>query len=157
MLSAAPVPIVFSDGSEYLFAPLNDRDTDTIDQWLQSHFIEVARKSLTATATPQEREETLLLAMREAQKINFLTMDGVESLATLNGMTFICWLSLRKNHPDVTQEQLREKLTNPANMECVNQAFARVNKKPGGNNALKKARAVLKKTRRRRNKKSTER
>jgi len=130
-MSAAATPITFADGVTYLFAPLTDRQIDQIDEWLQAHVIDVARASLSPEDTPEERDETLTIAMREARKLSLMTTDGIRLLATIPGMTFLCWLSLRREHPEVSQDELRTRLMDPANLERVNGAFLKVNQRPG--------------------------
>jgi hypothetical protein len=146
-MTAASVPITFADGTTYQFSPLTDKSIDEIDEWLQAKVIETARHSLKPDTPKEEREETLRIAVQESQKVSFLNDDGLLLLATVPGMTFLCWLALRREHPEVTQEQLRDKLSDASNILIVNEKFAHVNKREP---LLKKVRRAKPKMRMRR-------
>jgi hypothetical protein len=126
-VTAVPIPIVFNDGSTYQFSPLTDKDLDELDEWMQSRLIEAARRSLSKSASQEERDETLRVAMREATKLTFLSPDGARMIATLPGMTHLCYLSLRKCHPDVDEPSLHKLLSDPENLSILNEKFDRAN------------------------------
>jgi len=126
-ISAAAVPLKFSDGTEYSLSPLTDKEIDEIDLWLQGHIIEIARRSLSPTASLAEREETLSLAMREASSYSMLNMKGIKALSNIQGMAHICYVSLLRRHPNIKKDYLRELLQNPDDLETLNIAFEKVN------------------------------
>jgi hypothetical protein len=131
-ITAAPTLIKFVDGTTYKFSPLTDRDLDELDEWLQFKIIDIARRSLPPTATKAEREETLSIAQREACSITFLSPRGVEMMSTLAGMVHLCFISVVKAHPEVTEETFGTLLRNPDNLRVVNEAFTRVNQPAEG-------------------------
>ncbi len=126
-LTAAAAPLKFDDGTSYQFSPLTDKDMDELDEWLQARLIENARNSLDDKMTQAERDETMSLAMRESLTVSFVTGQGARMLSTLPGMVRLCWQSIKKCHPNVTEAQLREKLLKPGNLDSVNDAFEKVN------------------------------
>jgi hypothetical protein len=145
-ITGASVPIKFTDGTIYQFSPLSDKDLDELDEWLQFKIIDVARRSLSAGATQEERDETLRIAQREACTVTFLSPRGVEIMATLAGMTHLCYVSLRKLQPDLTEEFLAPIVRDPRNLRIINETFSHTNhvpqkvKKPGAKVSSKKAR-----------------
>lgn len=153
-MTAASVPIVLEDGTTYQFSPLSDRDLAELDAWLQSKVIQIARQSLTPDLSQKERDETLSLAMREASNVSFLTKAGQTQLATISGMVHLLWMSIRKNHPDVSEDTLQSKLMeNIDNIRIITDKFREVNKvyarrngaSNSGNSQKKKRRRILKK------------
>lgn len=129
-VTAAPAILKFKDGTTYEFSPLTDRDMEELDEWLAARVVENARNSLTPGMTPQEREETLSIAMRVSLEITFLSKTGAKMLSSLDGMVRLCYQSVRKRHPNVTPSQLREQLMKPENLEEINRLFEKVNAVP---------------------------
>ena len=102
-------------GIEYTFTQLTIRDRQRVEQRIldkRGDPIEIAR-SLAVDATPEERERLFDRAYMDAVKARQVTgeeMSDFENTAT--GAVFAYWLSLRKHHPDVTEDEaahLREK------------------------------------------------
>jgi hypothetical protein len=112
-LTAAATPVKFiqdngEETQEYWISPLTDKDFDEIDEWLQARLLSIARKSLPPEATREEREELLSIATREAAKITWTMPAGRQSMSTIPGIAHIAWVSLRKRHPGITEDYLRE-------------------------------------------------
>jgi hypothetical protein len=129
-VTAAPTPIRFNNGKDYLFTPLSDKDFDTLDEWLQAKYVENGMKGI-PEEWPEEKQNAVINAIvKESLKITFLTQGGLELLSTLQGMTFVSWLSLRKEQPTLTLDQVRELLILDKNLKLVNQAFRKVNAVP---------------------------
>lgn len=110
-VTAAPHPVTLG-GKEYRMSPLTDGDFEELNNWLRSGVIQMARKSLTPGMTTEEREETLAVAMREARKVSYLSDTGRAAMTTVEGTAYLMWLGLRRNHADLTPEQVREALFN---------------------------------------------
>jgi len=129
-VTAAPTVIRFHDGKEYLFRPLTDKDFDTLDEWLQSKYVENGMKAIPDT-WPEERQNGVINSIVKASlTITFLTPGGLELLSTLQGMVFVSWLSLRKEQPNLTLDLVRELLVQKRNLQLVNEAFRKVNAVP---------------------------
>ena len=131
-ITAASVPIKFNDGVEYLYSPLTDKDIDEMDEWLQARSIENARNSLAPGLSAEERQETLSIAIRDSLGITMLSGIGAKMVATVAGMTRLVWQGVKKNHPDVTIEQLRSHLLHPENIREANRVFESTNAVPEG-------------------------
>jgi hypothetical protein len=144
-MTAASIPITFKDGTTYQFSPLTDKSIDEIDEWIQAKVIETARNSLKPDTPQAEREETLRIAMQESQKVSFLNDDGLTLLATIPGMTYLCWISLRKEHPEVKLSDLRDILSDPENLTILNEKFHKVNyREPIAKKVLRAKRTIRK-------------
>ena len=106
--------------------------------------INTARQSFTPQTLQSERDELLAIAMRQAVKTTFTTPDGLAMLSTIPGMAFICWLSLRKEHPDFTVGKVQTVLTDADNLDRANTVFKRVNGLTGESESKKVKRRILK-------------
>jgi len=129
-VTAAPTSIKFTDGNTYLFRPLTDKDFDTLDEWLQSRYVENGMKAIPAEWPEEKQNAVINSIVRASLMITFLTPGGLELLGTLQGMTFVSWLSLRKEHPHLTLDLVRELLIQKQNLQLVNEAFRKVNAVP---------------------------
>lgn len=129
-LTAASLPIVIG-GKTYQASPLSDKDLAELDNWVRADFIRTARQSLTPGMTSAERDETLSIAMREAQGLCAFRGTGAKQLATLPGMIRLVWQSIKRNHPTTTEEELSALLLTPDKAaEAIaeaNSVFAQLN------------------------------
>lgn len=148
-LTGAPATVIFSNGEEIQFHPLSDRDIGELDEYLQARQIEIARKSLGPECTPEERKETLKLAMEEARSLTVLSPMGARALATIDGMVHLTFISARRSHPNLSKDHLKELLLNPENLERVNEAFSKVNDRHPKASSLGNARRVKRRPRHR--------
>ena len=142
-ITGAAAPLILADGTQLRFSPLTDRDTEEIDEWLGARIINTARNSFTPSTSQAERDELLAVAMRQAVKTTFATQAGVELLATIPGMAFVCWLSLRKEQPHLTVPKVMELLVNAENLDRAKDVFRHVNglgKMPSPDGTAKKKR-----------------
>jgi hypothetical protein len=143
-VTAAPAVLKFKtpEGKilELQFSPLSDMDSDEIDEWLQARLIENTRRSV-EHLSQAVREEMIQLAMKTSLEVTFLSLRGVKMLATLPGMVRVCWQSIRKRHPEVTEAELRSYLLHPENMDALNTVFEKVNDVPKRKPSKNRARA----------------
>lgn len=140
-ITAAPIPIKFIDGTTFQFSPLTDRDLDEMDEWLRACIMENALESIPASANQAQRDELLAVAGRRADLIAFLSPDGAAMVATLKGMTHLLWMSIRKMHPDVTEESLLTIIRDPRNLQILNAKFRHANEPPPKVNSGNRKRA----------------
>jgi len=129
-ITGAPRPITFSDGTTYRVSPLSDRDIAELDHWVQARYVAIARDSLPPNASQQLREETMTIAMNTALGLTWMSGVGARTMGTIDGMTQLIWQSIHKLHPDVTIEELRNKMFDPANVDEVARTFKEVNPVP---------------------------
>lgn len=132
--TAASDPLVLGD-REFQMSPLTDKDIAELDSWIQSRCIEIARNSLPPDASQELRNETIQSAIEVAMSMTWLSGRGAKILATVQGMTRLVWVSIRKNHPDVTPAQLQAYMLDPENIQKANLAFSRLNSAGKSNGA----------------------
>lgn len=132
-LASARRPIRFGN-TEYLASPLTDRDIAELDEWIQEHYIDLARRSLRSSTSEADRELTMRVAMREALTLTWLSGQGARIIGTIDGLTRLLWQMVQHNHPNVTPAQLRAHLTDPRtlqeNISRINDTFEKLNVGP---------------------------
>lgn len=128
-ITAAAVPAAFivdGEEKEFWLSPLTDKEIDEVDMWLQTRYIDIARRSL-ENCSAAERTETLAIAMQEANSISMLNAQGIAILATITGMTEVAFVSLRKRQPNILKEDVRKWLGINENLMRLNSAFSKAN------------------------------
>lgn len=111
---------------ELQMSPLTDRDTDELDNWVQYKIVELARQSV-ANASPAEREQTIQVALQQAQTMSWTNGSGTAALATASGKARLLWQSVRKQHPAVTEEQLRPYFRYQPNIDRLLECWKQLN------------------------------
>lgn len=115
-VTAAPMPLMLA-GTEYLMCPLSDKDIAELDNWLRSGMIKAASDSLTDDMSQAARDEVLRVAITEARSTSFLTGTGARVMATPDGIARVLWQGLKRRHPELTHEKVREMLGDPRTIE----------------------------------------
>lgn len=108
-------------------SPLSDKDLAEMDSWVQAKTIRIARESLPSNASPAEREETLTIALRLAQTLTAWSGTGAKMIASVEGMTRLVWQSCKRNHPELTEDCLREYMFDPDNIRETQRVFKKLN------------------------------
>jgi hypothetical protein len=126
-VTAAATVVNLTDGNEYEFLPLTDRDIDELEEWLQSRLITIARNSLDENCDQQQRDEIIKMAIREGAKVTWRSQQGLEMLANPKGIAQIAYYSMRKRHPELKIATLRELMQHSENVAEINRAMRRVN------------------------------
>lgn len=130
-VTGAPRPLVFADGTTYRFSPMSDKDIDELDMWVRAQFVRVARESLRGSDVSQiERDEIIRMAMREAMGLTFLWGPGAALMQTTAGLVRQAWQSIKKCHPEVTEDELRKQLLDPENINALKAITGEVNLPP---------------------------
>ena len=128
-VSGASTPFVLN-GVEYWLSPLTDKDMVELDEFLQFHVINLARKTLAPNATEAEKERAETIALKMAVGLSWMSGEGAKIIGTKEGMTRLVWFSLRKRNPELKLETVREHIFNPAAISSFNTSFRRVNNMP---------------------------
>ena len=109
-LTGATTPLILleDDGTKVEFAcsRFSDRDWDELDEWLAIHLIHMARRAISPDSSPQERDKEIAIAQKTALGIYILTQDGSEVLNTPVGISRIVLQLCKKNHKDITHQEL---------------------------------------------------
>lgn len=120
--SGAPVTVKLA-GSEYRISPLRYQDLGELTRWLQQRVISAARDSIKPDDPQTLKAITMEAAMKTAATLTLESPQGVAMLATVEGGTRLLWHSLKREHPDLTHEQVMELVADPSNYERALDAF----------------------------------
>lgn len=115
------------DGTTYRVSPLRDKDFGAFERWVQQRFLDVTKQNLEGLTEDQATRQ-LDRAFERAGSITFVSPEASALMASVEGAVFLFWLSVRQEHPDVTESQLTALLTNPANLDAVMDVVHDVNK-----------------------------
>jgi len=126
-INAASSPLRFADGTEYQMSPLTDRDISELDEWVRVRFINLAMRSLPAETSEAERAAARMQATHEALTLTWMSGRGAQHMASVDGMTRLVWQSVKRNHPGVTEDELRRHLFSQENIAAVQLQFRRLN------------------------------
>lgn len=159
-ITGAAAPITFHDGTTYQMSPLSDRDIQEMDLWAQARYIQVSRAGIPDSVSKEDRDAEMRSIRREAMGITWLSGLGASLVATVDGMCRLLWQSIKANHPDVLENDLRAKFFDPdvaaQNVDEIREMFERLNRVPGGDQKNPPSRRHKdRKKRRRRKGKST--
>lgn len=125
-LAAASYPLRLGKQT-FAATRLDDTDIAELDNWVRNQYIQTVRNSLAATASVAERKESLDIAYQTAATLSAFTGLGAKILATVDGMTRLCWQSIHRHHPNETELTLRKHLLEPTNVEEMNRVFKTLN------------------------------
>ena len=108
--TASKAPFIFVvGGREYQLAPTEIADLGEFEKWLEVRPFEAARKQMKALGdmlTPEATSIILEGAQKAADNSAIDTLSYAQRMASLEGTIYMMWLSLRKNHPDITREEV---------------------------------------------------
>lgn len=107
--SAAPIECVIA-GKTLMMSPLTQDDKAEFTRWLQSEVLRSVRESFTPDMTDREKSEWRMAAIREAQGVSMASKVGMEKVATPEGLARLLALGFRRNHKDMTWQQIAELL-----------------------------------------------
>lgn len=134
-VNGAAVPLtVVNDGKEvtFLMSPLSDKDLSELTEWVQERYLQTARKS--AKNEPrEERDRIEQLALATACTLAWTSGIGARMIASPDGMARLIWHGVRKNHPEITVEELRSYMFSAENIRESNRIFRKANDLPESN------------------------
>ena len=147
-MTAAPALLTFASGTSYRMAPLSDQDISTLDHWVQQRFLATARASMPETeptmspaearAVEESRERIERVSLQVAVTLTFMSGTGARILASVSGMVQLVWQCIRREHPDVTIDDLRKELLDPKNIDEARRMFGTLNTSGGEEPSRKK-------------------
>lgn len=126
MASAVRQPILIGNRT-YECSALDDNARESLDNWVRERYYEIAASMFEKITKADIREQAMAVAMKEALTLTWMSGEGARLIASVDGMARIFWESIRKNHPDVTYESLREQMMNPDNIRKMNRVFKQLN------------------------------
>jgi len=152
VITAAPTTFKLG-GKLFQMSPMTDEDHGIMDRWIQSRHVSMARETLPADAPDKQRELTERVALSQASTMTFMSGAGVLLMKTAEGAAMLFWCGIRRNHPDMTPEDVRALLMQPGNLNKIQAEWNRINnemsppskkkkkaKKKGKRKAIKKSR-----------------
>lgn len=107
----------------YRISPLSDRDYGEFENWVQDQFLDVAKRNLEGLAQA-DRDALLKAAYETASRLTVTSPESLKLMSTVNGAAYLLYLSLRRDHPDVTFEKAKEISTDP---KVLRQFMDRIN------------------------------
>lgn len=125
-VTKATYPITLGD-QEFNLTPLSIKDIETIDNWLRKKVIRSAAEASSEVDDPALSARIMDSAMSKAASISMLTPSGMSSLMTPLGIAKIFHVSLIKEHPDLTLEDIASLVSKPGAMDSAFQEFQAAN------------------------------
>lgn len=111
-MSGAPLTIVYQRKT-YKFSPLRDLDYGEFEMWAQDRFIQVTKRNI--KDLPEADQKILLMnSFEKAALITFSSKEARVLMKSVEGAAFLCYLSLRREHPDMTLDEVRTLCTHPS-------------------------------------------
>jgi hypothetical protein len=104
---AAPRPVTL-DGKEYRFAPITLIDIEELDNWVRKEYMTRVFNAIPEGVTKADRDHAMEIAQAKAVNLTWLSGQGAVFIASHRGMLKVAQLGLSKNHPELTEERLRE-------------------------------------------------
>ena len=122
----SPLPLTLWNGDkqkDYVFARLTDQDIGLLDAWVRKRFVQTVRASFDDTMSREEKHMELQIAHERAATLDWLSPHGARLSASVEGMAYLSWVALHKNHPEVTLEEMRSMMVDERNIDAVSEAL----------------------------------
>jgi len=117
--TGAPVELRLGE-KVYRFTPLKDKDFGEFEAWMQQKIITTASANL--DLVPEELRAGLLRdVFIKASSVSMASSEAMEAISTLEGGCKLMLLSLRAEHPDIKEEEIRSLMRDK---KFVNQMMA---------------------------------
>lgn len=136
-LTQAPSELHFitKDGGEvvYSMSALTDKDESELDEYVQARFIDNVRRSLPDDLHDKDEAQwrrIMTLAMEESLGLRYSRRPGSRVFTTTKGVARLAWQGIKRNHKDVTIDQIHELMYDPRNVLEVYQHYDKVNRWP---------------------------
>lgn len=111
---AAPKPVTL-DGKEYRFSPITLIDIEELDNWVRKEYMTRVFKAIPEGATKEDKDHAMEIAQKTAINLTWLSGQGAVFIASHRGMLKVAQLGLCKNHPELTEDRLRDILVKDKN------------------------------------------
>ena len=103
---AATATTVVVDGRSYVISPLGLRELAEFESWLEMLPIEQVKKQFDGLQ-PEERRLLLEKAYEDSRpgKVSISSEAATGMMGSVRGFSYLLWLSLRKAHPGIAQDE----------------------------------------------------
>lgn len=131
-VAGAASPLIFKDPDDgttiTLWAEqLSDKDNIELDAWVRAYYLYVQRSNIPEDATEEDKDRIERIAQHTASTLNWYSGHGISIMASIEGMTQIAYMSIRKRSPKITVEKLRSLLMDERNLDEANKIFEELN------------------------------
>lgn len=127
----------------FRMTPLRDRDYGEFEAWVQDRYIALFKRNL-GGLSDSERQRQLDRAFDRAAEIGIHSDEAMTAMCTVDGVSKLVWMSVRREHPDVTEDEIITLMTSPANIKQALDEIDSVNHMKGRVRQKKERRAVAK-------------
>ena len=123
--TAAPTTLTVK-GQKIRLKPLRNRDYGEFERWVQDQVVDIAKRNI--RDMDDERATVLLnAAINEASGITWGDPRAIKYASTIDGAAKLLWLSAKNEHPNMTEDDWLEWITDPDNMEIAMHRFELIN------------------------------
>ena len=113
--ATAAVHEVIIAGRKFRMSPLKDRDYGEFEAWVQDRHVNLVKRNLEGLSD-DERRHQLDRAFDRAAEIGIQSDEAMAAMCTIEGVGKLVWLSIRAEHPDVSEEEVVSLMTSPENI-----------------------------------------
>jgi len=117
-------------GKRYHLSPLDDQDHADLDSFVQSKFIDNARRSVPEDAPQAVFDSVMAVAMRQAMGLSWLFDPGKRVMRTVEGHAMVAWTAIKHRHPDADYKEIRAALMHPKTLSYFVAMHRKVNELP---------------------------
>jgi len=100
-MTSAPRDIVIK-GETFTFSNLNMQDLARFEEWAKQQHIRTLKEAL------RDEEPEVRASVLAKVKLSVSSEEVAEITGSYNGLIYLLWLALKKNHKDITREQIGE-------------------------------------------------
>lgn len=112
--TAAPIAVTLA-GQKFRMRPLRDCDFGEFEAWVKRRYIDTARQ-MAEGLSEADRQTLLNRAFDKAAVLTFSSPDALKLMVTVEGAAKLVWLSLRTEHPDLAEDQVKAWLSDSRTM-----------------------------------------
>lgn len=114
----------------FRMSPLQDKDYGEFEAWVQDRHIDLFKRNLSGL-DDGERQRQLDRAFDRAAEIGIQSDEAMSAMCTVDGVSKLIWMSVRREHPDVTEDEVISLMTSPENIRQALDAIDNVNHMKG--------------------------
>lgn len=133
--TAAPREVKIG-GRKFRMSPLRDRDYGEFEAWVQDRSIDLVKRNLNGL-NEVDRQRQLDRAFDAAAQIGIHSDEALAAMCTIDGVSKLVWMGLRREHPDVTEDEVTSLLTSPEHVKQALDEVDRVNHMRAGRSQKK--------------------
>lgn len=126
--TAAPISVALGEKT-FLISPLRDMDYGLLEKYAQDKYMDLAIRNSEKLESESLKAELIKRAFDTAARVTFTSLEGMRQLTTTGGMIMLVWVSLRKEHPELSIDDVGELLIKAGNAKLLTRAVDKLAKK----------------------------